>query len=132
MRQIDIDVMDRIVDELGYGRKISEALATVYVKRSVAIPYKEDTLKVLVANLGLSGRTSNALLRTKLFTLNDVVEFSQERKITEVKNFGVTSGIEVFETILDICWDNMTEAQKTDFLIDTVIRNSENIRDEFR
>jgi hypothetical protein len=132
MRQIDIDVMDRIVDELGYGRKISEALATVYVKRSVAIPYKEDTLKVLIANLGLSGRTSNALLRTKLFTLNDVVEFTQERKITEVKNFGVTSGIEVFETILDICWDNMTEAQKTDFLIDTVIRNSENIRDEFR
>lgn len=132
MTQKNIEIMDKIVDELTYGKKISKALAKVYVKRNVAIPYKEDTLKVLIVNLGLSGKATNALLRGKLFTLNDVVEFSQQRKITEVKNFGINSGIEVLETILDICWDNMTEERKIAFLIDTVERNSDNIRDEFK
>lgn len=132
MTQKNIDIMDRIVNELGYGKKISKALEVVYIKRNVAIPYKEDTLKVLIANLGLSGKATNALLRAKLFTLNDVVQYSQQSKITNVKNFGINSGIEVLEAILDICWDNMTEERRIAFLIDTVERNSDNIRDEFK
>ena len=40
--------------------------------------------------------------------------------------------IEVFEAILDACWDSMTEERKISFLIDTVERNSDNIRDEFK
>ena len=132
MTQKNIDIMDTIVNELGYGKKISKALATVYTKRNIVVPFTEDMLKVLVANLGFSGRTTNALLRAKLFTLNDVVEFAQQNKITTIKNFGINSGVEVFEAILDICWDNMTEKSKIDFLIDTVERNSHNIRDEFR
>lgn len=132
MTQHNIDIMDAIVNELGYGKKISKALATVYVKRSISIPFNEDTLKVLIVNLGLTGRTTNALLRAKLFTLGDVVRYSQENKITNIKNFGVNSGMEVYEAILDTCWDHLTEERKIDFLIDTVERNSDNIRDEFR
>ena len=132
MTQKNIDIMDRIVDELGYGKKISKALETVYIKRNVAVTFKEDTLKVLIVNLGLSKRTSNALLRTKIFTLNDFIKFAEINKITDVKNFGINSGIEVLETILDICWDQMTETEKISFLIDTVERNSDNIRDEFK
>ena len=132
MTQHNIDIMDTIVNELGCGKKISKALETVYVKRSISIPFNENSLKVLIVNLGLSGRTTNALLRAKLFTLGDVVRYSLENKITNIKNFGVNSGMEVYEAILDTCWDHLTEERKVKFLIDTIERNSENIRDKFQ
>ena len=132
MTQKNIDVMDRIVNELAVGRKISDALSKVYVKRHIAIPYTEDMLRVRIVDLGFSRRTSNTLLRARLHTLNDVVNFAQNNKITTVRNLGNNSARELLETILDYCWDHMTEVEKTDFLIDTVTRNSNNIRDEFR
>jgi hypothetical protein len=69
-------------------------------------------------------------MRTKLTTLGAVVKFCNEHKITEIVNLGRSSGIEIFETILDYCWEHMSQEEQTSFLIDTVERNSEYIREE--
>ena len=130
MTQRNIDVMDIIVSKIAEGDKLSKALQSVYSKRNVAIPYIEDDLNESLMNLGMSGRATNALLRAKLRTVRDVVEFCKEHKITEITNLGRNSGIETFEAILDYCWDHMSQEERVSFLVDTVERNSGYIREE--
>lgn len=130
MTQKNIDVMNIIVNEMRDGIKLSKALECVYSKRNVCIPYNENYFDVLIIDLGLSRRSSNALLRARMRKLGDVIEFCKGKKITDITNLGITSGIEIFETILDYCWGRMSKDEKTSFLIDTVERNSDHIRSE--
>lgn len=130
MTQRNIDVMDIIVSKMEDGTKLSKALKLVYNKRHVYIPYNENIFNVSLMALGMTSRSTNALLRAGLRTLGDVISFCNKHKITEIANVGQSSGIEVFETILNYCWDHMDNDERTDFLIDTVKRNSEYIREE--
>ena len=130
MTQRNIDVMDIIVNKMAEGDTLSKALKRVYNKRNVAIPYNEEIYDVAVATLAMSNRTTNALIRSKLKTIGEVIEFCQHQKITEVVNLGKNSGIELFETILDYCWEHLSQEERVSFLIDTVERNSEYIREE--
>lgn len=128
MTQTNIDVMDIIVDRMAEGATLSKALESVYVKRNVAIPYKEECFNVLIVDFGMSNRTTNALLRGKLRTIGDVITFCKNNKITDMAGVGRNSGIELFETILDYCWDNMDSEERVRFLIKTVEMNKGNIR----
>ena len=130
MTQRNIDVMDIIVSKMAEGDKFSKALQRVYSKRNVYIPYDEENFNVPLTDLGMTNRTTNALLRARMRTLGDVIEFCKTQKITTISNLGNLSGIEVFETILNYCWDRMSQESRTAFLIDTVERNSEHIRPE--
>ena len=130
MTQRNIDVMDIIVSKMKEGTKLSKALKLVYNKRNVVIPYKESDFKTNIIDLKMTSRSTNSLLRAGIKTIEDVVKFCNRQKITKVRNFGVSSGIGVFETILDYCWDHMNNDERTKFLIDTVERNSEYIREE--
>lgn len=130
MTQANIYVMDIIVDKMAEGASLSKALESVYHKRNVCIPYNDSDFDVSVMDLGLSNRATNALLRTKLRTLGDVIEFCNEHKITEIVNLGKNSGTEIFEAILDYRWQHMSKNARASFLIDTVKRNSNNIRTE--
>ena len=128
MTQNNIDIMDIIVDKMADGMKLSKALEAVYVKRNVCFPCKEEHCNELIMEFGLSRRATNALLRAKLRTIGDVIEFCKENKITDIAGLGIGSGIEVFEAILDYCWNCMSDDEKVSFLIDTVERNECNIR----
>lgn len=130
MTQRNIDVMDIIVSKMAEGAKLSKALKLVYSKRNVCIPDRKEIFDVSLMDLGMTGRTTNALLRAKFRTLGEVVEFCKTEKITQVANMGKTSGIELFETILDYCWDHMDNKDREIFLIDAVERNSKYIREE--
>lgn len=128
MTQRNIDIMDAIVDKMIEGETLSQALKSVYRKRQVLIPYNEEIFGVSLMDLKMSCRTTNALLRTGLRTLGDVVNYCKTHKIIDISNLGKSSGIEVFETILDYCWAHMTIKERTTFLMDTVERNTLNIR----
>lgn len=130
MTQRNIDVMDIIVSKMAEGAKFSKALKLVYHKRNVCIPYNDSDFDVSVMDLGLSSRATNALLRTKLRTLGSVIEFCNENKITNIINLGKNSGIEIFEAVLDYRWKHMSHSERTLFLIDTVERNQDYIREE--
>lgn len=129
MTQRNIDVMDILVSKMTDGDKLSKALREVYWQRNICIPYGDDSFNVPVDSLGLSNRSTNALLRTKLNTIGDVIDFCQSHKITDIRNLGRGSGIEIFETILDYSWDHMSEKERVAFLIDTVENNEDYIRE---
>lgn len=130
MTQRNVYVMDLIVNKMADGTKLSKALKDIYTKRNVCVPYSEEGFDTPIADLRMSCRTTNALLRTKLMTIKDVIKFCEYNKIMKIRNLGTASGIELFETILDYCWDHMNNNERTKFLIDTVERNSEYIREE--
>lgn len=130
MTQRNIDVMDVIVTKMASGATLSRALGDVYERRNVIIPYKEEYFDEPIVEFGMSRRSTNALMRARLRTIKDVIEHCKEKKITDISGLGTGSGIEIFETILDHCWDNMSQDEKTYFLIDTVERNSNHIRAE--
>ena len=130
MTQRDIDVMDIIVNQIAEGKKFSQALKEVYFKRNVMIPYRDEMNDVAITSLPMSNRAINAIMRGRLQTIGEVVNYCNEHKITSVLNVGKTVGIELFETILDYCWEHMDQDEKVWFLIDTVERNSEYVREE--
>lgn len=130
MTQRNIDVMDIIVSKMAEGDKFSKALSRVYTKRNVHIPYRDDIMNVSVMDLGMPGRSTNSMMRAKLKTIGDIVDFCSCRKITDIPSVGKNSGIEVFEAVLDYCWNHMSEKDQVFFLIDTVERNANNIRED--
>lgn len=125
MTEKNIDIMNRIVDELAAGNKLSEALKTVYAKRNVEMLFGDRTFDVSVLDINLSKRTTRALLRLELNTINDVIEYAQHHKLTDIKNLGVGSATELLETILDYYWSILDVNERTNFLIDIVERNEE-------
>ena len=127
----NVEVMDTIVSMLAEGKKLSKALNLVYTKRNVMIPFTEEMLDVRVTDLGMSSRTANALMRAHLRTVNEVVEFCKNERVSKIKNIGTSSCIELLEAILDHCWSVMNNVERTDFLKDTVVRNARYLREGF-
>jgi DNA-directed RNA polymerase alpha subunit len=130
MTQTNINTMDLIIDKMAEFKSLSRALRHVYKKRKVAIPFDDNTFDVEVLKLDIHSRASNALMRSGLKTLNDVIEYAEDNHLGKVKNLGKVSAIEVMETMLDIAWSKMNEDEKVAFLIDIVERNEKNIRPE--
>ena len=130
MTQTNINAMDIIVTKMRNGKTLSKAMQEVYIKRNVAIPYREEWFGCKIASLKMSMRTTGALLRNKMETIKDVVNYTESGKITNIATLGRVSAIELFESILDYCWSQMSQDEKTAFLIDVVERNNGNIRTE--
>lgn len=130
MTQKNIDVMDIIVSKLKTGTNFSKALELVYDKRTVCIPYDESMFEIKVEAIKKSAGLTNLLLRNKIKTLNEAIDFCTEYGVLQLKGCGKKYGTELFENILDYRWDHMTEKERVEFLIDTVERNSNNIRAE--
>ena len=130
MTQKNIDIMDLIVDKMLGGKTISEALKDVYYNRKVSIPFEDEWLNISVDKLGMSKRTTYALMRGGMLTLSEVVQYCQKQKITNVKLLGISSGTETLETILNYLWDKMDNQKRVDFLIDTIEKNEVNLRKE--
>lgn len=127
-----IETAHLIASKMIEGKKLSKAMAVVYSKRELAIPCKTDIFETRIMDLKMSGRTTNALMRAKLFTIGDIVAYCERQKLIEVKLLGKTSAIETLETILDYCWDQMSQSEQTDFLLDIAERNQHNLREELR
>lgn len=130
MTQRNIDAMDIIVTKVANGTKLSKALEEVYGRRQIRIPYKEEYFNDSIIGFGLSRRSTNSLCRARMRTLGDVIKYCDEKKITDIPGLGAGSGIEIFEAILDHCWNQMSNDERTYFLIDTVENNQDYLRAE--
>ncbi len=131
MNNTNIAVMDIIVDYLGHGYSLSDALKMVYTKRHIAMPFKPEHLDYQVADLQMSNRTTLALRRNGLHTVEAVIKAGHNGEIKDIRNLGKKSAIELYETLLNYFWERLTITEKTDFLIDTVIRNSEYLKEDW-
>lgn len=128
MTEKNIEIMGRIVDEMVGGKKLSKALETVYKKRKISIPFSERTFDDKVEVLGLSNRSYNVLMRSKLYTINDVIKYRYTNSFMNLRFCGVNSAIEIIESIVDYAWKHLNNEEKAQFLIETVKANEGNLR----
>ena len=126
----NVEVMDIIVSKMAEGKTLSKALKLVYTKRNVAIPYCDEMFDIPLTQLNLSLRSRNTIARTEFNTINDVIRFKEYDDFKSMRGFVRSAYIELCEKILDYAWDHTSKQAKTDFLIDVVERNSNNIRAE--
>ena len=127
-----VETAHLIASKMIEGKKLSKALALVYTKRELVIPSDLSVLDVKIVDLKMSNRTTNALMRAKLTTIGEVATYCEKNKLTDIKLFGKGSGVEMLEAILDYCWDCLTTSERTEFLLDIVERNEENLREELK
>jgi DNA-directed RNA polymerase alpha subunit len=109
--------IDQITKMLKDGIKISQALKEVCGSQKISIPFNDEDFDVPLEKLDLSVRSYNALKRSKLNTLNEVINHFAKNGWNSIKTFGRTSATEMFEKIIEVAWDNMTSSQKVDFLM---------------
>lgn len=127
MTQKNIDIMNLIIKTLEEGKTIAQTIRLIFKNPSVAIPFSNNMLDTSVTELEISVRTHNALLRNHIYTISDVIEFNKRNGITKAKGLGKGSAIDLFESILNWCWTQMTNDEQMNFLIDTIERNNDKI-----
>ena len=119
--------IDRILNELKAGKTISKALGAVYEKRIVCIPFNEADLDVEIYKLKMPSRTTNALMRSRLKTIGDVVEYADNNRdgLRDIQNLGKTFIMDLMERVTDYYWDRMSVRERAEFLLDVIERNKE-------
>ena len=127
MTQLNINVMDSIVNNLAAGKTISAALKAVYKTRNVAIPFDDKFKNVSIDKLDISAPVRNTLKRAHLYTIGDIMKFGESIGIQRIRGMGATKGMQMMESILNYAWNHMSMNERTEFLIDTVERNTEHI-----
>lgn len=109
--------IDKIIDLLRGGTKISGAIKEVYGSQKISLSFNEKDFNVPLIELQISNRSYNALKRKGLNTLNDVVEYFNNQGWNSIRNFGKKSATEMFEKFIDVAWENMNDMQKAAFLL---------------
>lgn len=109
--------IDQITKLLKDGVKISRALKEVCGSQKISIPFNDEDFDVPLEKLDLTMRSYNALKRHRLNTLNEVINCFATDGWKSIKNFGKTSATEIFESIIEVAWDNMDTVQKAEFLM---------------
>lgn len=109
--------IEKITELLDSGASMGRALRRVCGNKKISIPYDEKIFDMPIEELGLSTRSYNALKREKINTLNDAVHSLENQGWRDIKNLGKVSATEIFETIIDVAWRNMSVVQKRNFLI---------------
>ena len=110
---------DKITELLEQGVSIGYALKQVCGNQAICIPFDDEDVDVPLESLRLSTRSYNSLKREKLNTLKEVIERFGEQGWRDIKNFGKTSAMEVFDKIIEVAWNNMNDTQKKNFLAST-------------
>jgi hypothetical protein len=113
--------IDKIINELSTGKPISEALKAVCEQRHIVLFIKEEHMNVDIAKVVNDTRTSNALKRSGLFTLQNVLEYVENgNKISELPYVGERAIRYLLERILDYNWDCMDNNERAEFLLKVV------------
>ena len=129
MTDKNIHVMDLIIKNMARGDKLSQAMKKVYTKRNVAIPYKPELMSVQIKDMKMSLRTTRGLIKAGKHTIDDVVNSNRTENIMKIAGIGKASYVEFMTSVLDYSWEHMGAKERERFLIDTVERNANHIRE---
>lgn len=100
-------------------------LDAIFGKRvSVSIPFGQKTLSMGIDELDFSVRSSNALKRTGLMKVEEIVDAISEDRLMQVRNLGKKSYNEIQTRLLLLGFEKLTAAEKREFFRDMLLRNA--------
>lgn len=110
--------------ELAKVNGLVDTLHTVFgnnIKTSIA--FSKSACDTSIDSLEFSVRASNALKRSGLMTVRDVIEAISDDKLLHIRNLGRKSYNEIKTRILKYGYDQLTEKEKIAFFLDLIERN---------
>ena len=116
-----------VANELYESAKVNglvDTLHTVFgnnIKTSIA--FSQSACDTNIDSLEFSVRASNALKRSGLMTVRDVIEAISDEKLLHIRNLGRKSYNEIKTRILKYGYDQLTEKEKIAFFLDLIERN---------
>lgn len=116
-----------VANELYESAKVNglvDTLHTVFGNNiKTCIAFSKSACDTSIDSLEFSVRASNALKRSGLMTVRDVIEAISDDKLLHIRNLGRKSYNEIKTRILKYGYDQLTEKEKVAFFLDLIERN---------
>ena len=77
-----------------------------------------------IDSVDFSARAINGLKRAGIFTVGDIIDSISEQTLAGVKNLGQKTISEIKTKVLDLGYNDLTEREKKEFLLDVLERNT--------
>ena len=118
---------ENIINELVASAERNGLIPTLYSifgkSVKVSIPFSRKTLDSSVDDIDFSVRSSNALKRTGLMQVGEVVDAIEDERLPKVRNLGKKSYVEIQTKLLSLGYSKLTEVEKKRFFYDVLERN---------
>jgi DNA-directed RNA polymerase alpha subunit len=120
-------IKETVVNELVASAEQNGLIATLYSvfgkSVKVSIPFSRKTLDSGVDDIDFSVRSSNALKRTGLMQVGEVVDAIEDERLPKVRNLGKKSYVEIQTKLLALGYSKLTDVEKKRFFYDVLERN---------
>ena len=120
-------IKETVVNELVASAEQNGLIATLYSvfgkSVKVSIPFSRKTLDSSVDDIDFSVRSSNALKRTGLMQVGEVVDAIEDECLPKVRNLGKKSYVEIQTKLLALGYSKLTDVEKKRFFYDVLERN---------
>ena len=120
-------IKETVVNELVASAEQNGLIATLYSvfgkSVKVSIPFSRKTLDSSVDDIDFSVRSSNALKRTGLMQVGEVVDAIEDERLPKVRNLGKKSYVEIQTKLLALGYSKLTDVEKKCFFYDVLERN---------
>ena len=116
-----------VATELYESAKVNGFVDTLHsifgnnIKTSIA--FSKSACNTGIDDIDFSVRSSNALKRSGLMTVGDVIDAIADDKLLHIRNLGRKSYNEIKTRILKFGYDQLSEKEKIAFFLDLVERN---------
>lgn len=118
---------ENVVNELVASAERNGLIPTLYSvfgnSVKVSIPFSRKTLDSSVDDIDFSVRSSNALKRTGLMQVGEVVDAIEDERLPKVRNLGKKSYVEIQTKLLALGYSKLTDVEKKRFFYDVLERN---------
>lgn len=120
-------IKETVVNELVASAEQNGLIATLYSvfgkSVKVSIPFSRKTLDSSVDDIDFTVRSSNALKRTGLMQIGEVVDAIEDERLPKVRNLGKKSYVEIQTKLLALGYSKLTDVEKKRFFYDVLERN---------
>ena len=116
-----------VATELYESAKVNGFVDTLHsifgnnIKTSIA--FSKSACNTGIDDIDFSVRSSNALKRSGLMTVGDVIDAIADDKLLHIRNLGRKSYNEIKTRILKFGYDQLSEKEKIAFFLDLVEKN---------
>jgi len=118
---------ERVAAELYEAANKNGLVPTLYAvfggNVKVSIPFSQKACNDSIEEIQFSVRASNAMKRTGIFTIGDIIEALQDESLMKVRNLGKKSYCEIQTKILSYGYDRLSERERIAFFRDIVRDN---------
>lgn len=105
--------IENMVNECGVINAVEEIFGE---KAFVRLPFSISMANKKIEEMDLTVRSYNALKRSGVFTINDLIDVINDKKINKIHNLGRKSIIEIYSKLLQFGYDGLSEEERKKFL----------------